>query len=74
MVREILRQIEESQLRMAHAQLMLAEAHNALELEMKELAAAQKATEVKMSGTTEKLDALIRIAGEWIRRRPQNGV
>jgi hypothetical protein len=56
----ILKQIEETQLLTAKALLRLAE--------------AQKVTEIKMNETTEKLDALIKIVDDVIRKRPEGGV
>lgn len=53
---EFLQRTAEAQLRLAEAQNKLAEAQNKLEAAQLE--------------TAEKLDALIRIADEWIRNRP----
>ena len=64
---EILQRTAEEQLKLAEAQLKLAEAHN-------KLAEAHNKLEAAQLETTEKLDALIRIADEWIRNRPQGSV
>src|ERR1700684_1130058 len=60
---EFLQRTAEAQLRLAEAQNKLAEAQN-------KLAEAQNKLEAAQLETTEKLDALIRIADEWIRNRP----